>query len=215
MLARALDDILGSRAKLSVLRVLFSQDGLSGREVARRAGLSPRAASLALAQLVGVGILQRQSLGGTHRFTISRQRHLVGAALSGLFQEEKSLADTMGRRIMQSIGRHKCVSVAIFGSYARGDAGPRSDLDVLVLLADRRRVPEVKEALQSGAAEFYDLFGLHLAPYVIGAAGFAGRLKAGDRLMRSLVREARVVSGQPLAEVLLDEPEEKKHPAGR
>jgi predicted nucleotidyltransferase len=207
MLARVLDDILGSRAKLGVLRVLFTQDGLSGREVARRAGLSPRAASLALAQLAGLGILQREPLGGTHRFTVSRQRHLVRAALSGLFQEERSLADVMGRRIMQAVGRRGCVSVAVFGSYARGDAGPQSDLDVLVLLADSRRVREVKDALQSGAAEFYDLFGLHLAPYVIGAAEFAGRLKAGDKLMRSLVREARVVSGQPLSEVLLDEPE--------
>jgi predicted nucleotidyltransferase len=211
LLAHALDDILGSRAKLCVLRVLFAQDGLSGREIARRAGLSPRAASLALTQLAGLGILHRQPLGGTHRFTISRQRHLVGAALGGLFREEKSLAYTMGRRIMQAIGRHKCVCVAIFGSYARGDARPQSDLDVLVLLADRRRVPAVKEALQSEAAGFHELFGLHLAPYVVGAAEFACRLKAGDKLMRSMVREARIVSGKPLSEVLLDEPEEKKH----
>ena len=46
MLSKALDEILGPHSKISVLRVLFTQDGLSGREIARRAGLSPRAASL-------------------------------------------------------------------------------------------------------------------------------------------------------------------------
>ena len=210
MLSRALDDILGSHSKISVLRVLFSQNDLSGREIARRAGLSPRAASLALAQLVKAGILNRHSVGNTHQFAINRQRHLVSSALGGLFQEEKLLAVTMGRHIMRAIGQNRCVSVAIFGSCARGEANPQSDLDVLVLLNDSYRAPKVKEALQAGAAKFYDLFGLHLAPYVIGAAEFSDRLKKGDKLMKAMIREARVVSGKPLSEVLLNESEEKK-----
>ena len=45
---------------------------------------------------------------------------------------------------------------------------------------------------------------------MIGAAEFAGRLETGDELIRSMVREARVVSGKPLSEALLNESEEKK-----
>lgn len=210
-LSRLLDDVLGPHSKVSVLRVLFSQDGLSGREIARRTGLSPRAASLALAHLLKAGILHRHSMGSTHQFTINRKRHIVSAALGNLFQEEELLAPAMGRRMMQSIGHDKCVSVAIFGSYARGEASPLSDLDVLVLLNNSSWAPKVKEALQADAAEFHDLFGLNLAPYVIGAAEFAHRLKKGDKLIKSMVREARVVSGKPLSEVLLNEPQEKKH----
>lgn len=211
MLSHALDDILGPHSKISVLRVLFSQDGLSGREVARRAGLSPRAASLALTQLVGAGILSRHPVGNTHQFSICRKRHLVSAALSVLFQEETTLAETMGHHILRTIGRDRCVSVAIFGSYARGEAGPQSDLDVLVLLSGSSRTAKVKEDLQKSAAGFHDLFGLHLAPYVVTTAEFSDRLKKGDKLMKSMVREARVVSGKPLSEVLLDDPEEEKH----
>ncbi len=209
-LSRALDEILGPHSKVSVLRVLFAQDELSGREVARRAGLSPRAASLALTQLVKAGILRKRSVGSTHQFAISRKRYIVSAALGKLFRKEELLASAMGHRIMSSIGREKCVSAAIFGSYARGEASPRSDLDVLVLLSDPRSAPKVKESLQASAADFYDLFGVQLAPYVIGAAEFADRLENGDELIRSMVREARVVSGKPLSEALLNESEEKK-----
>jgi predicted nucleotidyltransferase len=211
MLSKALDEILGPHSKISVLRVLFMQDELSGREIARRAGLSPRAASMALTQLVRAGILHKHTVGSTHQFAISRKRYLVSNALGNLFQEEELLASTMGHRIMQSIGRNKCISVAIFGSYARGEASGKSDLDLLVLLDDSYRVPKVKETLQASTSKFYDLFGVQLAPYVIGAAEFADRLRSGDKLIKSMVREARVISGKPLSEVLLNESEEKKH----
>ncbi|NNN04522.1 MAG: hypothetical protein HKL90_01340 [Elusimicrobia bacterium] len=202
-LSRALDDILGSHSRLSVLRVLFSQDELSGREVARRAGLSPRAASLALTHLVRVGVLRKHSVGSTHQFAINRNRHVVSAALNNLFQEEAGLAGAMGQSVLRIIGREKCLSVAIFGSYARGEARPGSDLDVLVLLGDSSHEEKVRASLQAGAEKFYDLFGVSLAPYVIGTEEFAQRLKRGDKLIKALVRETRVVSGKPLSEVLL------------
>lgn len=209
-LSHALDDILGPHSKLSVLRVLFSQEELSGREVARRAGLSPRAASVALTQLVKAGILHKHSVGSTHQFGISSKRHLVRAALANLFHEEQDLADTMGNHVMQAIGHKKCASVAIFGSYARGEASQQSDLDVLVLLNDSYRVPQVKETLRKASERFYDLFGVPLAPYVIGTGEFSDRLKKGDKLMKAMVREARVVSGKPLSEVVLNDSEEEK-----
>ncbi len=166
---------------------------------------------MALTQLVRAGILHKHTVGSTHQFAISRKRYLVSNALGNLFQEEELLASTMGHRIMQSIGRNKCISVAIFGSYARGEASGKSDLDLLVLLDDSYRVPKVKETLQASTSKFYDLFGVQLAPYVIGAAEFADRLRSGDKLIKSMVREARVISGKPLSEVLLNESEEKKH----
>lgn len=206
-ISRILDDILGPHSKVSVLRVLFAQDELSGREVARRAGLSPRAASLALTQLVKTGVLRRRAVGSTHLFSIDRRRHIVSSALAGLFGEEETLVDTMGHRIAEAVGRDRCVTVAVFGSFARGEAAPGSDFDVLVLLNDPNRVPKVKKALQEKAGGFHDSFGVSLAPYVVGAAEFADRLKAGDKLIKAMVREARVIAGKPLSEVLVDESE--------
>ena len=84
-------------------------------------------------------------------------------------------------------------------------------IDVLILLNDSHRVPKVKEALQKGAEKFHDLFGVNLAPYVLAATEFTDRLKKGDKLIKAMVKEARVISGKPLSEVLVDESEEKKH----
>lgn len=211
MLSTSLDDILGPHSKISVLRVLFKQDDISGREVARRAELSPRAASQALTWLVRAGIVRRKPVGATHLFSINRRSHLASSALENLFAEEKQLPGTIGQGIMEAIGRYKCVSLAIFGSFARGESAMGSDLDVLVLLKDSQRVPKVKALLAERAEKFQDSFGLRFAPYVIGAAEFADRFKKNDKLMKAMVREARVIAGKPLSEVLVDESEEKKH----
>lgn len=210
MLSRILDDILGPHSKISVLRVLFVQDELSGREVARRAGLSPRAASQALAGLVRAGVLRRRAVGAAHSFSVDRRRHLVRAVLGKLFAEEEGLPGAIGREITRMLGPRGCSCVAIFGSYARGQGTPQSDLDVLVLLKDAHRVPRVKALLQERGESLQDRFGLHLSPYVLGAAEFTDRFEKGDKLARSLVREARVVAGKPLAEVLADESQERK-----
>lgn len=205
MLSHILDSILGPHSKISVLRVLFSQDGLSGREVGRRAGLSPRAASLALTHFVRIGFVGRKTVGGTHLFTLNRERYLVFGALGNLFAEEEDLPATIGQRLIEIVGTGKCVSIALFGSYARGDAAAGSDLDVLFLLGDSYQVTKAKKALEDGGGKFYAAFGLNLSPYVVGAAEFLDRLKKGDKLMKAMLRDARVIAGKPLAEVVVDE----------
>lgn len=205
MISQALDSVLGPHSKISVLRVLFSQDGLSGREVARRAGLSPRSASLALSHLVRVGIVGRKSVGGTHQFSVIRERYLVSGALGSLFAEEADLPATIGRRLLKIVGDAKCASIALFGSYARGEAEAASDLDVLFLLNDSDQAGKAKKALEDGAGKFQAAFGLRLSPYVVGAAEFVDRLKKGDSLMKGMLRDARVIVGKPLAEVVVDE----------
>ena len=211
MLSETLDCILGPRSQVGVLRVLFKEDALSGREVARRAGLSPRAASLALSNLVAAGVIQRRQAGGSHFFSVNGHRHVVVSGLRPLFALEESLPSAIGDRIMEAVGRHKCVSVAIFGSFARSESVHGSDLDVLVLLDDSARVPRVRDLLDERAGKFHDSFGIRLSPYVVSAAEFAQRFKKDDRLIKAMVREARIIAGKPLAEVLVDESQEKNH----
>jgi hypothetical protein len=205
MLSRILDEVLGSRSKIAALRALFSQADLSGREVARRAGLSPRAASLALSELVGLGVVGRRELGGTHQFAINRDRHMVHAALQNLFAAEAGLPEAIGRRLLELAGEGQCVSIALFGSYARGTAAAGSDLDVLFLLKDPRQVPRIKQRLGEGGEAFHRSFGLQLSPYVLASGEFAARLHKGDKLIQGMVREARVIAGKPLAEAVVDE----------
>ncbi len=58
---RPLDHILSARSQIAVLRVLLdSAHGLTGREIARQAGMNHQACIEALSRLETLGLLRRQ-----------------------------------------------------------------------------------------------------------------------------------------------------------
>ena len=66
--------------------------------------------------------------------------------MKGLTKKEKEIVHLFHDRIMEAFGE-KIISLYLFGSNARGDAGPDSDIDLLVItseddwrLADKIRI---------------------------------------------------------------------------
>jgi len=206
-LSRVLDHILGQRSKIAVLRVLYDHNSeLNGREVARRAGINPRSAHSALNGLVKLGLLQKDIVGNNHVYSINPSSYLSTHALGGLFAEERLLPDTIAHKIGAAIKSRHIISIAWFGSTARGKRSPGSDLDLLVVIRDSRHARSIQEKIASMQEGVYASFGVSLNPYVIGAGEMLSRYNKQDVLIRSIVRDAVVLHGQPLAEVLADEP---------
>jgi uncharacterized protein len=68
--------------------------------------------------------------------------------------------------ILRTANQHSAHSIRVFGSVARGEAGPDSDVDFLVEMEDGRSLLDLGRLL----VELQDLLGrLHL-----GGAGWAG-----------------------------------------
>jgi predicted nucleotidyltransferase len=124
--------LLGPSATVRVVRALLESPGLplSGREVARRADLSPRGAQLALAPLVAAGLVDKATLPPAQGFMLNPD-HVSAEGLLALAKPGGLLME----RIASVVGqwRPPAVSVVLFGSFARGEAGPESDIDLLVV----------------------------------------------------------------------------------
>lgn len=203
-----LDDLLGQRSKVAVLRALFQEKELVGREIARKTGLSPRAAHKALKELLEQGIVNRKVLGGSYIFSLNEKRYAVKELLAPLFESEGKLFSSLVDELRRLIPGNQAVSLALFGSFARGESGRKSDLDLLVLLKTPSKIPEVKELIERRRQGFIGRFGVFPSSYVIGVRDFAKRFDRKDKLIRAMVREGWVVWGKSLAEVLADEPKE-------
>ena len=70
---------------------------------------------------------------------------------------ERSVLDEMVRRIVQEVDPRRII---LFGSAARGDAGPDSDVDILVVMPDgahRRRTAQVLYRRLSGLGVSKDI----------------------------------------------------------
>ena len=206
-LTRSLDSILGQKSKVAVLRVLYDRhEELNGREIARRAGLAPRAANVALNDLARTGLVDKTIVGNNHIYSINSSNYLSSSALGNLFQEESALPGTIAREVAAAVKSDHVVTVAWFGSTATGKRKAASDFDLLVILRDSHDSNSVKKKLEGTQEAFSESFGIRLMPYVLGAGELVSRYRKGDRLIREIIRDAIVLFGKPLSEVIIDEP---------
>jgi predicted nucleotidyltransferase len=200
MLFHTVDHVLGTQAKVRLLRALAQLDSpVSGREAQRLAGVrSMSGAGRALSDLADLGILVRHETGGTHLYRMNRD-HLLAEPLTGLFQaEERQLASLrviLGARL-EAAGLAGVVrSVVIFGSAVRGDARPGSDLDLLAVVEGEEAVGAVRNALLDADTELRRRLGVRASPYVLSRERLEARTRAGDPLMASIRAEGRTLLG--------------------
>jgi predicted nucleotidyltransferase len=88
--------------------------------------------------------------------------------------------------------------VTLFGSAARGDARPGSDLDLLLVTDTARANDRVAEAMDDLAGEAARTLGLNVSPLVMARARLRERWRAGDPLLQNIHAEGRVLLGTPI-----------------
>jgi excisionase family DNA binding protein len=116
---------------------------LSASEAARYLGVSrPR-----IHQLVKAGALDRETLAG--RLLVHRGSLDVWATARGYRGQwrPRTLRELRFKRgeILSLAAAHGAANVRVFGSVARGDAGPSSDVDLIIDLEPGRNALDVSE----------------------------------------------------------------------
>src|SRR5579875_1959265 len=114
-----------------VLGVLARSDAeLSMRAVARLAGVSPPQTSAVLGHLVGLGIVERRDVPPVALVRLSPD-NLAAQTVAALANLRHTVLDRLTDLAASICPAPACLIV--FGSFARGHAGPASDLDVLAV----------------------------------------------------------------------------------
>ena len=130
-----LNDLFATGSHVRVLRALDGLPGgagVSGRELARRAGVSAPTAREALASMVDQGIVHVTRSLGTAAYRLN-PHHVLVALVRELFARERSAGADLDRDLSEAVRRIGGVQAAyVFGSAARGDMLPGSDIDIAV-----------------------------------------------------------------------------------
>ena len=130
--APILDVVPGARGQ--ILRVLCqSSGGISGREVARRAGVSVSTAISALADLAQAGIVTQDPFAHATSYQLNRT-HLVAQLIIEVAGAIGELTTKIRERVDD--WTIKPVAAWMYGSTARGDGDRASDIDLLFVLPD-------------------------------------------------------------------------------
>lgn len=202
MLLDPLDHLLGTRTKVRILRALVPLDRpVSGREAARLAGVS-RIALRAMEELAAAGILNQDQATGQHLFTFERRHHLA-PVIETLFDAERQFTSAIFGRIRETLEDAESVeSAVVFGSSARGEARPRSDLDLLVVVRRHDEREGVRMALAELEPGLFTDFGVRLSPVVLTLEQVRKQGEENDPFIGEVQRDARHVMGRTVEDLI-------------
>jgi predicted nucleotidyltransferase len=206
MLFRALDEALGSTAKVRILRALLPLTGpVSGTEAQALAGVrSDGGMWTALEELTALGLLERDETRRIHFFRINPDHDLI-EPLTALFEAESKrivgLRNALRDILDRGAVREHTLSIILFGSNARGDARPASDADLLVVADAESEVGRVERVIIDAEPEIRRRFGLRISPYVLHKARVEERYRDGDPLMQNIHSEGRTLYGTHFHEI--------------
>jgi len=194
------EDILGSRARVAVLRVLTRVSvPLSIRQVARQAGLSHVAASETLGRLVGMGLVADSQAGRSRVHWLERRNILVREIVLPLFAAEMAIAESSVDAIRAELP-FELFSAVLFGSRARGDNEPGSDFDVVVVERDRAGLDAVLRRLDLVATDLRAALGAPVSVLGYTLEETRDLIERQDNFMRGVLRDGITITGVPPVE---------------
>ncbi|NGO51109.1 hypothetical protein G6N73_07925 [Mesorhizobium camelthorni] len=149
-----LTHILGVDSNVAVLRELVRHGGaLSASDIQGRSGLSRSGVRLGLISLEKSGIVVSEGSLATrlHRFNTA---HFLSPQIAALYVAEKDRFTDIVESIRNSAGTQRSLlrSLWIYGSVARKEDGPESDLDI-GLIADKEYLSGLVEAVRENLRE--------------------------------------------------------------
>lgn len=180
----------------AVLEVLAgTESGLSATTIAKLAPRGSRQGQYTvLTRLVhhGLVLADPSSTGALYR--LNRDHVLAPAVLAAVGARQEIL-----RRLTDAVvdlGHVECA--AVYGSFARREAGVDSDVDLLLVIEQDADTDEWRSGLASVEDQFVSWTGNRLEPLVLTVDALARTVRAGEPLVQSWKQEALTVHGREL-----------------
>jgi predicted nucleotidyltransferase len=199
---RVLDHVFSTWSHIAVLRALQdTAHPLTGREVARLAGMNHRSCLRALSALEDLHLMTRQRGGRDHLFALNRDHILVKRAILPLLaQERRFLGDLLGlinRNLAQNTE-----SIILFGSVARKEETASSDMDLCLVVRTEGGKKHAQEVVHRLVPKCQRLYGAYLAPLIFTLGEFRRKYRLKKSPVPEIVRDGKVISGKPARRLL-------------
>jgi len=202
MITKILDTVFSSRSNIVILRALKSYSvGVSGREVARLTGLTPKSCLKTLTLFENTGIITRIRGGRDHIFNLNRKHFLVEKAILPLLDAELNFFDSLKKEIKSKLQK-KCSSVYVFGSVARREDTLKSDLDICVILNNEIREELLEIAISDLRKNIFTEYGVSISPFYITQKEFIKRARSKKPPLPDILENGIYIFGNQINKLI-------------
>lgn len=195
---RPLDDVLGTRARVALLRTLALGPPGTIRQLAEMTGLTHTSIARAALELESSGIVTRRRVGRSRLVELAREHLIVRDIVLPAFAKERRALELATAAIVKRLSAARPWSVALFGSVARREEDWSSDLDVLAVGPDVRGL---RRAAERARAELGPWLGGRVQVLVFSPARFAREARAKRPLIGEVLKGYRLLAGRRLEEL--------------
>ena len=186
----------------AVLQVLAgTQSGLSASQIARLTDRGTRVGQLpVLTRLVEHGLVIADPANRGFLYQLNRS-HVLAEAIVSATRARTVILDRL-TEVVQVLAPSP-VSVSLFGSFARGEAGPDSDLDLLIVTAtDAELGADWEQQLQDLEDQVLAWTGNRLERLVLGIDRLRAAFYRGEPVIVSWHEQAITLTGMTSSELL-------------
>lgn len=201
ILRAPLNRIFYAPSHVAVLRALMdSLEGMSGRELARQAGINHQSCTQAIARLEEIGVLQRRGTGKIQLIRLNRENFLVKELLLPLLKKERGFFSKIKEEIKSHFGNN-AISVIIFGSAARKEERPESDLDICIIVKNIKEKRKTQNIIDKILLRLFVTLGIKLSSLVFTLYEAKSRIKKNDPLFKSIASDGILLIGKQLRDL--------------
>lgn len=200
-----LEDILGKRSNVSILRVLADKNAeLTGRQIALLTKLNHRTCLLSLEGLQRQGFITRRSVGSANLYRLKRENFLIEQGILPLLKLERGLIISMVAPLLDVIEKEARLhvrSVVLFGSVARAEEEPESDIDLCIILDAQGFKERIASLLEPVKEHILRAFGNSLSVHMLTVGELKERYARNDSIVKEIM-ESKYVWGEQVARLL-------------
>jgi len=195
-------NLLASGYKQEVLQELVDSPGymFTVNELVGKVSGSYNSVNNFLRQLEEFNIVKFQKKGRTYLVQYnqdSRYHEVIKILLRADNTPLEEAAEKWAEEFYQNSGlKNEIKSIVLFGSVARGTAGPNSDIDILILTEEESKIEEIKDKARKKAQRLH--FDFELVPVVESAEEFRNNLVNGKRFETNVEKDGIVLEGEEL-----------------
>ncbi len=199
---KLLNEIFSTYSNIAVLRAIQdNRQGLSGREISKKADLSAPSCIQALNKLERLKLVTKQKGGRDHLFTLNFSNVVLNEAIIPILEFERNWLNRILGEIKKVL-KNDSLSLILFGSVARSEENYESDFDVAIILKESKTSSQLDDKVTRLSIQLNNKFGISLSTISLSLNNFKKRANKNLPPVNNILTDGKVFSGLSIRKLL-------------
>lgn len=187
-----LEDILGSKAKIKILREICKNPNreFTVDDISRTVGIPYGTAHPAVHGLIQTKILNSKKSGHSTLVSLN-DSHVLARDLRALLKKEGYAYKGIAKEFTKNVSKTKIRNIILFGSVARGEVLYPGDIDIMII----HKSGFQKQGVEQTIRELMERFDVLISPIYISDHEFKDKINRFDTFILHVIDEGIVLYG--------------------